>query len=190
MSSTPQAILEVNVFFDVYCVYGENALAEEVLEYALELAGKNPEFFIHFAKNCMLYSSSLNLFGGIKTETRDGGEFINIKECIKPIVNFARIYALKYHITAPGTIARLESLHQQTVINDATFDNIISAFAYLWRLRFYNQLIAHADLRYANNDLSLNDLNDLEKDNLKKTLNNINLLQSRLSFEFLGTDIH
>ncbi len=189
-SSTPQAILEVNVFFDIYCVYGENPLAQDVLGYALKLAGTNPEFFIHFAKNCMLYSSPLKLFGGIKTENRDGGEFINIKECIKPIVNLARIYALKYHITVPGTIARLEILHQQTHINDDAFDNIISAFAYLWRLRFYNQLITHAGLSYANDDLSLNDLNDSEKDNLKSILNDINLLQSRLSFEFLGTDIH
>jgi len=189
-SSTPQAILEVNVFFDIYCVYGENSLAKDVLEYALELAGENPEFFIHFARNCMLYSSSLKLFGGIKTEPRDGGEFINIKECIKPIVNLARIYALKYHITTPSTIARLEALHKQDIINDATFNNIISIFAYLWRLRFYNQLIAHADLRNANDDLSLNDLSDSEKDNLKKSLNDINTLQSKLSFEFLGTDIN
>jgi len=189
-SSTPQAILEVNVFFDIYCVYGENSLAKDVLEYALELAGENPEFFIHFARNCMLYSSSLKLFGGIKTEPRDGGEFINIKECIKPIVNLARIYALKYHITTPSTIARLEALHKQGIINDATFNNIISIFAYLWRLRFYNQLIAHADLRNANDDLSLNDLSDSEKDNLKKSLNDINILQSKLSFEFLGTDIN
>jgi len=189
-SSTPQAILEVNVFFDIYCVYGENYLAKDVLEYALKLADKNPEFFIHFARNCMLYSSPLKLFGGIKTEIRDGGKFINIKECIKPIVNLARIYALKYHITAPATIARLEALHQQDIINDATFDNITSAFAYLWRLRFYNQIIAHADLRNANDDFCLNDLNDSEKDNLKKILNDINTLQSKLSFEFLGTDIN
>ncbi len=138
----------------------------------------------------MLYSSPLKLFGGIKTKLRDDGEFINIKACIKPIVNLARIYALKYHITTPGTIARLEALHQQKHINDATFDNIISAFAYLWRLRFYNQLIAHADLRNINDDLSLNDLNDSEKNNLKKVLKGINTLQSRLSFEFLGTDIN
>ncbi len=32
MSSTAQAILEVNVFFDIYCVYGENSLAEDVLD--------------------------------------------------------------------------------------------------------------------------------------------------------------
>jgi PAS domain S-box-containing protein len=189
-SSTPQAILEVNVFFDIYCVYGDQTLAENVQKYALKLADENPEFYIYFARNCLLYTPPLNLFGGIKTETWDGAAFIKVKECIKPIVNFARIYALKHDITATGTIARLEALKAQAVINDATLENIISAFTYLWRLRFYNQLIAHAELRYANDDLSLNDLNDSEKDKLKHILAEINLLQSKLSFEFLGVDMH
>ena len=189
-SSTPESILEVNVFFDIYCVYGDTKLAENVQDYALRLANDSPEFFIHFARNCLLYTPPLNLFGGIKTEARDGSEFIKVKECIKPIVNFTRIYALKHGITATATIARLKALNAQEIISDSALEKMVADFTYLWRLRFYNQLIAHADLRHANDDLSLNDLNEAEKDKLKRILSEINLLQSKLSFEFLGVDIH
>lgn len=187
LEATPESILEVNVFFDIHCTYGEERLVNELRAHVLELTRQNPEFFIHFARNGLLYKVPLNVLGKIRAETRDGVKAINIKESLKPLEIFARIYALKNNIIVPGTLDRLKQLYEKQVLREATFREMVYVFDYLWHLRFFNQIASHTELKRVNDELELATLTEIELGNLRNVLSSISDFQSKLSYDFFGS---
>lgn len=186
LEATPESILEVNVFFDIRCVHGDGELVRELREHVQSLTRQNPEFFIHYAKNCLGYKAPLGLLGRIRTEKRGDQKTINVKECIKPIETFARIYALKHGVEEPGTLARLRRLREEEVLQDETFREMVFVYNYLWQLRFFNQITAHVALSADADELDIEKLTDIERDNLQSVLSRIPVFQTRLSYDFLG----
>jgi PAS domain S-box-containing protein len=189
LEATPQSILEVNVFFDIRCAYGGHALVNELFEHVRKLSEQNPGFYIHFAKNCLGYKAPLGLFGRIRTERKGEERTINLKECIKPIETFARIYALRHGIEIPGTLERLSLLFDTGVLQEESRREMTYVFDYLWRLRFFNQITAGADLRVNTDDFDIEKLTDLERENLQSVVARIPVFQSRLSYDFLGMQV-
>lgn len=189
LKATPDTILEVNVFMDMRSVYGEKTLADELQCTISDLSKRRPEFFMHYAQNCLLYKPPLNLFGGIKSESKRGLKTINVKDALKPIELFARIYALKNEVTRTGTIARLKSLLESKVLKADTYHEMVYVFDYLWRLRFENQLISHSELKKVGDEIDLSRLTEIELNNLKSVLSSITTFQKKLSFDFFGRSI-
>lgn len=188
-TSKPDSIVEMNVFFDLLPAYGESVLVDSINRAVTFHTKKNPEFLLHFAQNCLLYKPPLNLSGQIKTENKDGMRSMNIKECIKPIERFARLYALKNEITVPDTVSRLKNLYQSNILNEHLYQEMLYAFDFLWQLRFTNQIISHADLQSIYDDLDPEMMTDVERKNLQTVLNKINDFQNQLSDDFLGTGV-
>ena len=189
LESTPESILEVNMFFDVRCAYGDETLVADLRTYIQDLSRKKPEFFIHYAKNSLAYKAPVGLRGHIRAERHGKSKTINLKDCLKPLETFARIYALKHGITQPGTLERLDRLAAAGVIQENTRKEITYVFEYLWQLRFYNQIAATAELAANSDELDLRNLTDVERDNLQAVLSRIPSFQSRLSYDFLGMQI-
>lgn len=187
LEATAESILEVNVFFDIHCAFGEEELVMQLKSFVLELTEQNPEFFLHFARNGLLYKVPLNVLGKIRAETRDGVKTINLKESLKPLEIFARIYALKNGIDVPGTLDRLKLLNEKQVLKDATYQEMLFVFDYLWHLRFFNQIASHSDLKRVNDELELAALNEIELGNLRNVLSGISAFQSKLSYDFFGS---
>ena len=185
--ATPESILEINVFFDIRCVHGDEKLVHELRSHIKNLTQQNPAFFLHYAQNCLGYKAPIGLLGKIRTEKQGGEKTINLKTCIKPLETFARIYALKHHITSSETLTRLQELNEQKIIQDTTYHEIIYVFNYLWTLRFFNQITAHADLKTNPDDLNISTLTDVERDNLQAVIARIPHFQTKLSYDFLGT---
>ncbi len=187
LEATPESILEVNVFFDIRCVHGDGELVRELREHVRLLTRQNPEFFIYYAKNCLGYKAPLGLLGRIRTEKHGNEKTIKLKECIKPIETLARIYALKHGIEAPGTLARFRQLREQEVLQEGSLREMVYVFDYLWQLRFFNQIAATAELRVDTDELDIEKLTDIERDNLQSVLARIPVFQTKLSYDFLGT---
>jgi len=118
--ATPQSILEVNVFLDIRCAYGDHTLVEQLREHIHSLTRENPEFLIYYARNCLQYKPPLTLFGHLKTNQSEGRKTINIKQSLKPIETFARIYSLKYALQETGTFERIRKLQDLGVIQEAS----------------------------------------------------------------------
>ena len=173
----PESILKVNVFFDLRCAHGDEVLVQELREHVQALTAQTPEFFIHYARNCLLYKAP---------RLRRGSETINVKECIKPLETFARIYALKHGLPVPGTMERLRKLRETELLQEETFREIVYVFDYLWQLRFFNQIAANAELSTNTDELDIEKLTDIERDNLQSILARISVFQTRLSYDFLG----
>ena len=189
LERTPETILEVNVFFDIRTAFGDGELVEELRAHSLACAGANPEFFIFYAKNCLDYKAPLGLLGRIRAEKKGSGKTINLKECLKPLETFGRIYALRHAIASACTLERFALLHEAGALQDDTYRELVYVFDYLWQLRFFNQIKANAALSANSDALDVAALTDLERDNLQSILSRIPLFQSRLSYDFLGMQV-
>ncbi|MBN2704245.1 MAG: cache domain-containing protein [Pontiellaceae bacterium] len=189
LKSTPENILEVNMFFDLRCAFGAEALVGELRNYIQQLVGKTPEFFMHYAKNCLAYKAPVGLRGRMRTERHGEQRTINLKECLTPIETFARLYALRHDISAPGTLERLHQLFEKEVLKEESYRELVFVFDYLWKLRFFNQIEANTALSTNSDDLDVAALTEIERENLQSILARIPIFQTKLSYDFLGTQV-
>ncbi len=185
--ATPQSIRDVNVFFDIRCAFGSDELVQELREYVQALSQNSPEFFMHYASDCLRYKSPLTLFGHLRPQRQSGKRTINIKESIKPIETFARIYALKHNLPEVGTLERIQRLQELEVLQPHTGSELRYIFDYLWHLRFYAPLIAVDGMPSVKDQIDIDALTEVERQNLQNVLAKISIFQTKLSYDFLGT---
>ncbi|MBF9016303.1 MULTISPECIES: DUF294 nucleotidyltransferase-like domain-containing protein [unclassified Oceanispirochaeta] len=183
------SLLDLHVFFDMSCAWGEERLVNELKDSIESFSEGQEEFFAHFARNCLQYKSPLNTLGQLRSSERDGRVVINIKDCLIPLINFARLYALKNGIREVSTIRRLAILNEKGILNSKSHEEMIAAFEHLWQFRFSNQILSHGELRKVNDDMALKSVSPENRKALHKALTVISAAQSRLSYDFLGMDI-
>lgn len=184
-----KSLLDIHVFFDLACAWGEEHLVKELQTSIFKISGDNPEFLTHFARNCLQYKAPLGILGTVRAEERDGQSVINVKECLIPITNFARIFAMKEEISDVSTLQRIAVLRGREILHETSYAEINEAFEILWELRFSNQILSHGELRKVNDDLNLKGLSEENRKRLQKALSIIPGMQSRLSYEFQGIDL-
>ncbi len=189
INPTPEALLNINIIFDIYKVYGNNNLFSRLQKDMLSSLKQQPQFFNNYAINCQQYQIPINIFGSIKSKEYVGGTVINIKECLSPIVLFARIYSLKHNITDVETLQRLDAMFKLDIISETRLKEIKDAFHYLWYLRFYNQIICHSNLKTINDNLDISQLPTEERRKLKNILSTLTTLNNKISYDFLGVSI-
>ena len=187
--SDSMALLDIHVFFDISKGWGDSGLADELYSFIFNETAAKPEFLGHFARNCLGYKAPVGMLGSLRTESRDGLQVINIKETMIPLINYARISALRDGITEPSTLGRLKVLNENGSLSDANCRMMCEAFEELWKLRFSNQVFSHGELRHVNDDLDPSDLKPETLSSLKTAAASISAVQSRLSYEFLGVDL-
>lgn len=186
--STPESILEVNIFLDFYPVYGDLDLAKKIQKHMFLSAESNPVFFKCYAQSCLDAKLPLSVFGQLKTENKDGVRSLNIKDCLAPIVLFARIYALKHKIAFPATADRLHILCEKDILQQSFSQEMIDALNYFWRLRLYNQMNEHSNLRKIDDALNIDELSEQERLICRQKLSLLPACQRKISYDFLGID--
>ena len=184
-TSTADGFLEFNVFFDLKCTYGDVDLASSIHSQIQRLRQQHPLFISYYAKNALTQKTPVNVFGRLKTEWQDGAKTLNLKEALRPIEIFSRIYALKHGIHAANTIKRLTEIRAKEEISEAFYKETVYIFNYLWRLRFFNQIFKHSGLDKVNDDLDLEELNNLEAEHLKEVVSRISMLKRKISLDFI-----
>ncbi len=142
---------------------------------------------MHYAANCLQYKAPLTLFGHLKGQKQGGKKTIHIKESIKPVETFARIYALKHNLPEIGTLDRIRRLQELGVLQEQTAREMSYALNFLWQLRFYHQLSATGGMPAVNDELDIETLTDIERQTLQNVLSKTTLFQTKLSYDFLGT---
>jgi PAS domain S-box-containing protein len=186
-NSSPQDLLEFNVFFDFRCIRGDWDLARKLREFVYSLIAEHPPFLLHFAQNALLYKPPINIFGKIVGES--GGEDSNalsLKESMLPIVNFARLYSLRHQVSESNTLDRLHRLLELQVIKKGFHDEIMQAYSFLMGMRLRNQVTALAEGRHPDNLLNLKTVTPIEESLLKDSFSVISAIRKKISFDFLG----
>jgi CBS domain-containing protein len=182
----PENLLNSSIFFDFRGTWGDIALADELKDYLFKSIEKGSFFLRNLAENTLTIKPPLNMFGKLVTKTegeRKGS--LDIKKAMLPIVDFARIYALKNAIPQSNTLTRLFRLYTRHAITNKEYMDIIRAYNYMMQLRFLRQITTLIDEeKPADNYIYLSNLSALDHILLKEIIKTTEKFQQKLKGEF------
>ena len=181
----PQQLLEFSIFFDFRTVWGEEELAHELRRHVHATVQDSPAFLPHFAQNSLLFKPPLRLFGRLVSGVEHARQ-LDLKEALMPVVNFARLYALKQGLGQTQTLERLTALAEQGVLPPQSRDETAAAYSLLMRLRLQHQSEALQAGRDPDNTINTRGLRHSEGTQLNQAFAQIDAIQKRISQEFLG----
>ncbi|KGY14025.1 chemotaxis protein [Vibrio tubiashii] len=182
--ASPDTILELNVFFDIRSTFGDVRLADGIQAHIQSLLEKQPDFLVTYAQNCLAHTVPLDSAGELVTEQHEGREVINLKDCLRPMEIFCRLYALKLDIRESNSIQRLKAILAAQEIDTKTYREMVYIFDHIWQLRFMNQIIEYSDLRLINDMLTVSELTILEQQNFKNVLQRVSMFHDKVQQDF------
>src|SRR6056297_95859 len=174
-NASPEALLQISIFFDFRLGYGDSNLVNKLREYPFDILGNGKGFFKYMAANTTQFRLPIGFFGNFIVESK--GKFKNTFDIKKPmmlVVDFARIYALQNKISATNTMERLELLYKKNVISEADYNDISHSYSYMMNLRFINQIngIINEGAE-PNNNINPKTLSRIEQQTLKEIFKKI-----------------
>lgn len=185
----PQELLEFSIFFDFRAVCGEMELSRQLRRFVHETLHDWQAFFPHFAQNSLQFRPPVRLFGRILGGGTAGGEhpgLLDLKDAMMPIVNFARLYALRHERSETNTLDRLDALAKEQILAESSHEEIVTAYEFLMRLRLRHHLTAIDAGRPPDNLVDHRRLGGTEETLLKQAFAQIDAVQKKISYDFLG----
>ncbi|MFO8085309.1 MAG: DUF294 nucleotidyltransferase-like domain-containing protein [Desulfobacterales bacterium] len=187
-TASPEDLLEASIFFDLRGGYGNRELIQDLKKFLSDSLTGWAGFFRHLTENALYYKPPLGFFGNILVESK--GKYrdtFDIKAAMMPIIDFARIYALKHHIKETNTQERLFKLHLSKVLPWEQYNEIEQAYSFLMQLRFRHQVnLIMRDNAPPDNFVNLKKLSRIEHTMLKEIFRRLDKFQSKLNIDFTG----
>jgi len=179
----PKALMLTCVFFDQRCVYGQARLLDALRNEVLQATRGNRIFLAHLVGIALKHRPPLSLFGGLSTVRHDDlKDAIDLKHSgIVPIVDLARVYALSGGHAEVNTHDRLAVAARGGEITEQGARDLRDALEFLGTLRIRHQVAQIARGQAADNFLSLSELSNFERTQLKDAFNVVAQLQSVLA---------
>ena len=180
--SGPEDLMEVSIFFDFRCLYGDSRFTDELREHIAGRTENKTPFLYQLAQNTLLFKVPIDFFGKITVES--GGEHpntFNIKHVLAQVVGFARIYAINYALECTNTLQRIDVLLEKKVLNKAGHEEIVESYNFLMQLRFRHQVAMLDRNEPPDNHVNIDELTHMEKEVLEKILGQVNRLRKRIS---------
>ena len=187
--ASQETTMNYSTFFDCRPIFGDFKLLEELKFHMGELLVNAPErFFINLGHNALQFQAPLTFFRKIRTEDIDGEKQLNLKKTMRPIVDLARVYALKYRIFETNTTDRINLLKEKGVFTAKESQELIHAFDYLMGLRLENQSQRILDQHQKpKNLLKIEDLTKVQQVTLVEIFKVIEEFQARIKISFTRT---
>ena len=187
-TASGEDLLRTKIFFDFRSAYGEELFEHSLRDHLNHIVSDNSRFFQLLARNILPMAPPIGLFGNFIVESSGAnrGSF-DIKSSMMPIVDFARIYALKNKIRTSNTIRRLNALREQKILTDLNHQEMVQAYTYLMQIRLRIQ--AEAVSNRNNNPTNFvcpKTLTSIEQKLLKEIFAQTKNFQVRLSYDFTG----
>jgi CBS domain-containing protein len=189
-AANPQDLLDVNIFFDLRCVYGHGELLRQLREHLhRQLAeGEHHAFFFQLAQSTLQFRSPRGFFGNLQLESSETRPpAFNIKAAIIPLVNFARIYALQNRFVETNTLDRLRRLRDQGLLLPSSYEELVQAYTALMQMRLAHQAAQIGRGEEPDNFLQPQELTQIERSVLKKIFADIAVFQARMQTDFART---
>ena len=185
--SEPQELRDVNIFFDFRAAYGQPELVTELRRHVLAAVKGRNIFLFHLTNSTLEFKPPIGFFGNIMVEsTGNHPKTFNIKSAIVPIVNFARIYALRHGVSDTNTLGRLDQLLRLGVLTKADQAELTEGYNALMQLRLKHQVELLAVDQEPDNHINPRDLTAITQVLLKEIFVQIGLFQSKIRLDFTG----
>lgn len=180
-------LMNAKIFFDFRGVCGDDTLMDRLRSAVAEQLDANPRFFPQLARNMLFYEPPIGLFGNLRLAASDArGRGFDIKAAMVPLVDYARLYALKNGIVATGTAERLHHLAGSAIIDHARVRESVDAFDSLLQIRLENQARRMQGGHPPDNWITPADLTQIQRRIVKAAFAQIRTLQTAMSYDFLG----
>ena len=177
----PMAQMLASVMFDLRPIYGDEQLFKDLQRKTLALAAKNSIFVAHMIANSIKHGPALGFFGGLATQRGDHSGTIDLKlNGVVPIVDLARVYALKGQLPEVGTRTRLLAAQAEGIISSSGGRDLIDAYDLIAETRLQHQMSRIQSGKNANNFLKPDELSDLEQHYLRDAFLVVKTMQSAL----------
>ncbi|MDY0040180.1 MAG: DUF294 nucleotidyltransferase-like domain-containing protein, partial [Desulforhabdus sp.] len=180
----PQELLDFAIFFDLRTVGSDDRLRKELRGQINAALSGNPAFFPHFARSALQFKPPTRWFGF--TLQRTPQPRLDLKAALMPLVCFARLYALKHELEETHTLDRIDALARCGVLSTGSRTEIVAAYEFLMRLRLRQQAEALSAGLPLDNHINPARLGRLEQTQLHQAFTQINVVQKRISYDFLG----
>jgi CBS domain-containing protein len=184
----PEDLLRSSIFFDFRAAYGDLELVEELRDFLFKSLIGWPGFFRNLTENALYFKPPIGFFRNFVVESK--GEHRNkfdIKSAMQPIVDFARIYALKNRIEETNTQERLFQLYIKKGLPWGDYNELEQSYSFMMQLRFVRQVTAIIDDHSKpDNYINPKKLSRIEQTMLKEIFKRIEKLQAKMGMEFTG----
>ena len=184
----PEALLQASIFFDFRHAYGDTALVDALRRHLFGSLEGWPGFFRHLSENALYFTPPIGFFRNFLVESKgQHRDTFNIKAAMQPVVDYARIYALRHRIKETNTFERLAQLLDQKKISNQEYNELDTAYSYLMQQRFVTQVKSVvAENSEPDNYVNPKHLSQIEQTMLKEIFKRIEKFQAKLSFDFIG----
>ena len=185
-------LLQAKIFFDFRAITepGNRSayLIEELQQHLENELSSSPRFYFLLAINILQFDPPLGFFGDFIVETRgQHADVLDIKSVLSMIVDFTRIYALKYGIRTRNTHERLMALNELGILGTQSHDDLERALNYLMTIRLENQTEEVDQGLKPDNYIKPDRLTSINQKILKEIFAQIKNFQVKLSYDFTGT---
>ena len=187
-AAEPEDLLQASIFFDFRIGYGDPDIVEELRTHLFDSLQGWSGFFRHLTINTLHFKLPIGFFRNFVVESKGKHrDAFDIKGAMAPIVDFARIYALKHKIGETNTLERLKHLSLQKVLPPEDYEELEKAYSFLLQLRFARQVTMTVDeKRSPDNYIYPKKMTGIEQKMLKEIFRRIEKFQTKLEFEFIG----
>ena len=175
----PKSLMLSSIFFDLRPIYGDISLLDELQSKMLSKTKKNQLFISHMIGNALTHKPPLGFFRNfLLVQNDEHKKALNIKHRgIVPIVDIARVVALKYGLKEINTVERLYAALKCKGMSSEMHGNLIDAFEFISSLRIRHQSEQIRKGVGADNFLPIEELSGLEKSHLKDSFEIIKTMQ-------------
>lgn len=182
-------LLDFDIFFDFRLGWGDARLAAALREHVTERTAGNGPFLRELHGAGRDHGTALRGFGRFATERSDPAHRgkVNLKLLgILPLVQAARLLALRDGVAETGTRERLAAAHDSGVLSDAEHDDLAAARQTICRLLLGRQLLDFRAGAPVSNFVDPKALTPRRKRELREALRAIERMRTRMGVEFGG----
>ncbi len=181
-SPVPEAQMLASVMFDLRPIGGATELFRDLQDSTLRMASKNSIFVAHMISNALKHQPPLGLLRGFATIR--SGEYKNHVDMklggVIPVVDLARVYALRGQLAPVNTRARLEAAENAGIVSASGARDLIEAYDLIAKMRLESQATLVKSGRKPDNYLAPSDLSDFERSHLRDAFVVVRTMQSAL----------
>ncbi len=187
-TAQPQDFLEINMFFDLRAMHGDERLVAQLRQHIGKRLKATVPFFVNYAQNALLYKPPVGYFGGLVADALGSQpRSLNLKDALRPIIGFARLYALQQGLSATNTLDRLQQLAERNPGKRAVCEEAAAAYNCVMDLRLKQQVAAVRTGGAAGNDIDPKTLTLIETSMLRQALVQVTHTQKQIQADFIGT---
>lgn len=187
-AANPEDLLYSSIYFDFRWAWGSRQLSHDLKNYLFDSLEGWSGFFRNMVENALYFKPPLGFFRNIVVESKgEHKDSFDIKRAMMPIIDFARIYALKLGVRETNTLQRLEKIYERRQLTKEEYDDITQSYRYLMNLRFIRQITAITEENgKADNFINPDHLTRIDQTMLKEIFKRIEGIQQKMSIEITG----